>query len=80
MVVVVLSLQPKKMPGVSQVGEEEEGEVVVGSLQPPKKPGEVHVVDVLVGDVIVKVGSGALLVVVVISSLQPNQPGVLHVC
>lgn len=39
-VVEVLSLQPKKSPGVSQVGVDEEGEVVVGSLQPPKKPGD----------------------------------------
>ena len=39
-VIEVSSLQPKKSPGVSQVGVEEDGEVVEGSLHPPKKPGD----------------------------------------
>ena len=73
------SLQPKKTPGVSQVGVEDEGDVVVGSLHPPKYPLEVHVVE-LVDDVAVAVGSNELLLLVVVSSLHPNHPGVLQVC
>lgn len=89
------SLQPPKKPGDVQVVEEVGGEVMtgsvgsVGSLQPPKKPGDVHVVEivllvvVVVGDVGVGVGTAVLEgvagVVVVVLSLQPNQPGVLHV-
>jgi hypothetical protein len=84
------SLQPPKKPGEVQVVEEVGGEVVtgsVGSLHPPKNPGDVHVVDVVVavevGDVGVGVGTavkeGVARVVVDVGSLQPNQPGVLHV-
>lgn len=81
------SLQPPKNPGDVQVVEEG-GEVVmgsVGSLHPPKKPGEVHVVEdvLVVADVAVGVGTavmeGVAGVVVDVLSLQPNQPGVLHV-
>lgn len=86
----VESLQPPKKPGDVQVVEEVGGEVVtgsVGSLQPPKKPGDVHVVEtvlvVVVEDVGVGVGTAVLEgvagVVVVVLSLHPNQPGVLHV-
>lgn len=68
--------------------------VVVGSLQ-PNQPGVLHVlelvlalllVELLRGRVVVTVGQGAALEevvevddVVVVGSLQPNQPGVLHV-
>ena len=78
--VVVASLQPHIAPGVAHV-EVEVGIVDVGSLQPPKKPGLVHVVVGLgVGwEVVVTVGIEEDLLVVVTSSLQPNQPGVLHV-
>ena len=56
-------------------------DVVLGSLQPPKKPLDWHVVvDELIGDVTVAVGLAELLwLVVVVSSLHPNQPGVLQV-
>ena len=58
----------------------------VGSLQPPNQPGCAHVeVEVGSEDVLVMVGAGAAVcdgravlvvpVVVVIGSLQPNQPG-----
>jgi len=60
-----------------EVGVEEGADV--GSLHPPKKPWEWHVVEELVGDVTVTVGFGALLVLVVVSSLHPNHPGVLQV-
>lgn len=81
--VVVASLQPHIAPGVAHVVVEVDVGMAddVGSLQPPKNPGLVHVVvDVGVGlDVVVTVGAGEDLLVVVTSSLQPNQPGVLHV-
>lgn len=61
----LISLQPQKKPGVSQlveVGAEDGGGVVVtiGSLQPPQNPGDsqVVVVEVEVGDVMVTVGFG----------------------
>jgi len=77
--VLVTSLHPQKCPGVWQVGDDEADEVVVGSLQRPKYPGEWHVI-VLVGEVILAVGTDVeILLVVVTSSLQPNQPGVLQV-
>jgi hypothetical protein len=78
--VVVLSLHPNK-PGVSHfaVLEEEVGEIEVGSLQPPKKPGDWQVVVPVVVFVAVGIIDRVLLVVVVVLSLHPNQPGVLHV-
>lgn len=68
------------------------GAVLVGSLQPPNQPWcrqlELEV-DVGKDEVVVMVGAGAgagvlegleaVVVVEVISSLHPNQPGVLHV-
>jgi len=80
---VVVSLHPKN-PGVSHTCVEVDagGGVVVGSLHPPKKPGDLQeVVEVCSDDVFVAVGTNdalLLVVVVVISSLQPNQPGVLQ--
>jgi len=79
--VEVASLQPQIAPGVAHVVDEAKVEDVVGSLQPPKNPGLVQVV---VGfgvgwEVVVAVGMREDLLVVVTSSLQPNQPGVLHV-
>jgi hypothetical protein len=66
--------------------------VLVESLQPPNQSGCWQLeMDVAMGkdDVVVMVGAGAgvgllyecegLVVVVVVSSLQPNHPGVLHV-
>lgn len=68
------------------------GAVLVGSLQPPNQPGCRQLglaVDVGEGEVVVIVGAGAgagvlderelSVEVEVILSLQPNQPGVLHV-
>jgi len=81
----VMSLQPQNNPGVShsvEVDPEDENFVVTGgSLQPPKYPLEWHEVEELVGEVMVGIGCDVLtlLVVVVISSLHPNQPGVLQV-
>jgi hypothetical protein len=56
------------------------------SLQPPKKPGWWHedelVEAVTCADVVVGVAEGAgvvILLEVVVGSLHPNQPGVLHV-
>ena len=56
------------------------------SRHPPNQPGYMHdEVDVGVNDVLVTVGAGAGVVVIVmvveevVSSLQPNQPGVLQV-
>jgi hypothetical protein len=78
------SLQPQKTPGVSHIDDVVSGVVAtvvgVGSRHPPKNPLLWHVVE-LVGDVIVAVGFDVLLfvVVVVTSSLHPNQPGVLQV-
>lgn len=68
------SLQPNQ-PGVAHV-EVGSVEMLVGSLQPPKKPGEKQVV--LEVCVIVPEDLVAVVVVMVLS-LQPNQPGVLQV-
>lgn len=46
-----------------------------GSLQPPKKPGDVQVCIVVVGCIEDEV----VVEAVVVTSLQPNQPGVLQV-
>jgi hypothetical protein len=71
------------------VEDAEDGVEVVLSWQPPKKPGCWHeydevLVDVTGGDVAVGVADGAgmavsSVVVVVVGSLHPNQPGVLQV-
>lgn len=70
------------MPGVLQlveVGCVVIEEAVVGSRQPPKKPFEWQVVEEDIDEVLVTVEVELLLVVVVVSSLHPNHPGVLHV-
>jgi hypothetical protein len=81
--VVLPSLHPKKTPGVWHFVEDGAavlGDVSVGSLHPPNQPGEWQVVEELVVEVFVGMAWEVLvLLVVVISSLQPNQPGVLHV-
>lgn len=77
---VDLSLHPQNSPGVLQ-SEDEGNDVVVedmGSLHPPKKPGEWHVVEKLVVKILVDVAVCDPLLLVVVSSLQPNHPGVLH--
>lgn len=63
----------------STVGLSPEVVVVVGSRQPPNQPGSWQV-DVGVG-VVGDVAEGKILValIVVVGSLQPNQPGVLQV-
>jgi hypothetical protein len=89
-IVEVASLQPQMAPGVAHVEvelvnvDDAEDEDVVGSLHPPKNPGCSQVVVVAVGvgvmaGVVVAVGMREELLVVVTSSLHPNQPGVLHV-
>jgi hypothetical protein len=86
-VVLVLSLQPKNLPGVSHVSVvvEVDGNVIVGSLQPPNQPGDSHVVLIeklcvgLMELVLVMVALADPLGVVVVLSLHPNHPGVLHV-
>lgn len=57
----------------------EASDAVLESLQ-PNQPGVLQLVEVAVGEVVVAVGRGILLVVeAVISSLHPNHPGVLQV-
>lgn len=83
-VLVGSSRHLQKSPGVLQVedvGVEAVMPVVVGLVgsRQPNHPRSWHVVDdVGVGSVVVAVGAGVAPVVVV-GSLQPNQPGVLQV-
>ena len=89
--VAVLSLHPQNKPGVSHFEVDVEGVVVfvvvvvvvvvVGSLHPPQNPGDWQEV-VEIDKLLVEVGVKAplvLVVVVLVLSWHPNQPGVLHV-
>jgi len=74
--------------GVVYAKVDEGAAVVGGSLQAPNQPGQSHVLVGCDDDVVVMVGAGAAegvvtivedAEVVVMGSLQPNQPGVLQV-
>jgi hypothetical protein len=81
---VDVSWQPQKSPGDSQVEDREVAELgtVVDESRQPSQPGSWQVVldvGVMVGTTVGEGVALVVVVVVVVGSLHPNQPGVLHV-